>query len=346
MEATAKTFKRLPQIKRKGIDLTGEGLIETEYLQTDQTLPLVLKPKLAGTKLIDWASSNREFIETHLLKHGGLLFRGFQLADVSEFEQFIRVVSGAVIEYQERSSPRSLIGGRIYTSTDHPPDESIFLHNEQSYNTVFPLRIFFFCIRPAEQGGETLLADSRKVFRRLDAKVRATLVDRKYMYVRNFGHGFGLSWQTAFQTSDKNAVELYCREHDIEFEWKDDDHLTTRQVRPVVAKHPRTGEDAWFNHATFFHVSTLDPRLQRILANAFAENDLPNNTYYGDGSPIEPAVMDQLRQAYIDEQLAVSWQSGDVLMLDNMLTSHGRAPYSGPRKIAVGMSELHSWNDV
>ena len=336
----------MPQIKRKGIDLTGEGLIETEYLEPKQTLPLVLKPKLTGTSLIDWASSNREFIETQLLEHGGLLFRGFELTGVSEFEQFIRVVSGDVIEYQERSSPRSLIDGRIYTSTDHPPDESIFLHNEQSYNTVFPLRIFFFCIQPAQQGGETLVADSRKVFRRLDSKVRAELVDRKYMYVRNFGHGFGLSWQTAFQTSDKRAVELYCRKHDIQFEWKDDDHLTTRQVRPVVAKHPRTGEDVWFNHATFFHVSTLDPGLQRILANAFAENDLPNNTYYGDGAPIESAVMDQLRQAYTEEQLAVSWQSGDVLMLDNMLAAHGRAPYSGPRKIAVGMSELHSWNEV
>ena len=345
MEA-ARRYKRLPEIKRKWIDVSGEGLIETAYLKADQTLPLVLTPRLAGINLIDWARSNAELVETQLRKHGGLLFRGFVLNDVSELEQFIRVVSGDVIEYQERSSPRSLIDGKIYTSTDHPADQAIFLHNEQSYNLVFPLRIFFFCIRPAERGGETLLGDSRKILGRIDPGVRARLVDRKYMYLRNFGHGFGLTWQTTFQTSDRNAVESYCREHDIQWEWKDEDHLTTRQIRPVVATHPRTGEDVWFNHATFFHVSTLDPDLQRVFANAFAADELPNNTYYGDGSPIEPAVMDHLRQAYTEEQLALSWQAGDVLMLDNMLAAHGRAPYSGARKIAVGMSELHSWNDV
>ncbi|HEU4506950.1 MAG TPA: TauD/TfdA family dioxygenase [Pyrinomonadaceae bacterium] len=345
MEATTKGFKRLPEIKRKWIGVSGE-LVDTGYVKPDQTLPLVIKPRLPGINLIDWARSNGEMIETQLLKHGGVVFRGFEITDVSEFEQFIRVVSGNALEYHERSSPRSLIDGRIYTSTDHPADQTIFLHNEQSYNLVFPLRIFFFCVHPAAEGGETLLADSRKVLRRIDPEIKAKLVDRKYMYVRNFGHGFGLSWQTAFQTSDKSAVELYCREHEIECEWKDEDHLTTRQIRRVVATHPRTGEEVWFNHATFFHVSTLDPGLQRIFANAFAENDLPNNTYYGDGSPIESAVMDALRQAYIEEQLSLSWRRGDVLMLDNMLSAHGRAPYSGARKIAVGMSELQSWSNV
>lgn len=346
METTAKRYKRLPAIKRKLVDPTGAGLIDTSYLNSDQTLPLVLKPRLTGTNLLTWTRSNRELVETKLLEHGGLVFRGFELTGISEFEQFISSVSGDAIEYRERSSPRSLINGRIYTSTDHPADQTIFLHNEQSYNLVFPLRIFFFCVRPAEQGGETLLADSRKVLRNIDPGIRERLVGRKYMYVRNFGSGFGLSWQTAFQTSKRSDLELYCREHDIQIEWKDDDHLTTRQVRPLVTRHPRTGEEVWFNHATFFHVSTLDPRLQKVFANAFAENDLPNNTYFGDGSPFEPEVMDELRRAYTEAQLALRWQSGDVLMLDNMLVAHGRAPYTGSREIAVGMSELHSWSEV
>jgi alpha-ketoglutarate-dependent taurine dioxygenase len=346
MEATAKTRKRLPEIKRNWIDLSGEGLLAREYLNSEQTLPLVLKPAIAGVNLVEWARTNQEFIETQLLKHGGLLFRGFEIKDASEFEQFIRVVSGDAIEYQERSSPRSLIDGRIYTSTDHPADQFIFLHNEQSYNLVFPLRIFFFCIKPAEEGGETLLGDSRKILARLDPQIRTKFADKNYMYVRNFGYGFGLTWQAAFQTMDRAVVDLYCREHEIECEWKDENHLTTRQVRRLIAKHPRTGEDVWFNHATFFHISTLDPGLQRVLSDAFAEHELPNNTYYGDGSPIEPEVMEQLHRSYRQEEVAVPWQRGDVLMLDNMLTAHGRAPFKGERQIAVGMSELRHWSEV
>ena len=45
--------------------------------------------------------------------------------------------------YMERSSPRHEVADHVYTSTDHPPRHPIALHNEQSYNITWPLRIFF-----------------------------------------------------------------------------------------------------------------------------------------------------------------------------------------------------------
>lgn len=346
MTTNERPQKRMPEVRRKWVKPSGEGLVEPLPARPGGALPLILKPSLEGVNLTDWAAANRELVEARLLEHGGLLFRGFGLKQVSEFERFINAVSGEAVEYHERSSPRSRVGGNIYTSTDHPPGEHIFLHNEQSYNLTFPLRIFFFCVSPAERGGETLLADARKVYARIPPDIREKLMGGGYMYARNFGGGFGLTWQTAFQTTEPGAVERYCREHDIEFEWKGDDLLTTRQVRRVSAAHPRTRETVWFNHATFFHVSTLAPDLRRILSGAFGEHDLPNNTYYGDGSPLEPAVMDALREAYLQELVTVSLGEGDVLMLDNMLTAHGRAPFVGPRKVVVGMSEPCGWNEV
>jgi alpha-ketoglutarate-dependent taurine dioxygenase len=76
------------------------------------------------------------------------------------------------------------------------------------------------------------------------------------------------------------------------------------------------------------------------------EEDLPNNTYYGDGSRIEPAVLDALRAAYQQELVAFPWHKGDILMLDNMLTAHARQPFEGPRKILTAMSEAYSWDSI
>src|SRR3989442_15923563 len=91
-----------------------------------------------------------------------------------------------------------------------------------------------------------------------------------------------------------------------------------RHVRPAIATHPRTGESVWFNHAAFFHVSTLDPMIREALLASYAQEDLPNNTYYGDGSPIEAEVLDHIRAAYAAELVAFPWQPQDVMVLDNM----------------------------
>jgi hypothetical protein len=96
----------------------------------------------------------------------------------------------------------------------------------------------------------------------------------------------------------------------------------------------------WFNHATFFHVSTLDARLRQTLLQQYEnDEDLPTNTYYGDGTPIEPEVLDLLRGAYRKETVLFPWKRGDLLLLDNMLAAHGRTSYKGERSILVGMSE-------
>ena len=338
-EPAARGLKTLSSIKRKALGATPLSLIRVSSLSAGASLPLVVEPAVRGVDLNLWAVGNREFIEASLLKHGGLLFRNFKVNGATEFEQFITAVSGAPLEYRERSSPRSQVSGNIYTSTDHPANQSIFLHNENSYQQTWPLKIFFFCDTPARDGGETPIADVRKVYARLDPALRAHFARKRWMYIRNFGDGLGLPWQSVFQTTDKTVVEEHCHQHEIEVEWKDGDRLRTRAVRQAVARHPRTGELVWFNHATFFHVTTLQPELRAALLQEFAEDDLPTNTCYGDGTQIEPETLDQLRAAYERETVVFKWQQGDILLLDNMLAAHGRGPYAGPRKILVGMAE-------
>jgi alpha-ketoglutarate-dependent taurine dioxygenase len=159
------------------------------------------------------------------------------------------------------------------------------------------------------------------------------------MVVRNFTEGFGVPWQQAFNTEDRTEVERYCARNGVEAEWPGGQTLRTRARREAVRRHPVTGEQVWFNHATFFHVTTLAQEVCAGLRELFEEPELPTNTYYGDGARIPDEVMAHLRACYRAEQRRFDWQLDDVLLVDNMLAAHGREPFSGPRRIAVAMAE-------
>ena len=322
-------------------------MIKSEYMHLGRPLPLVVSPLTDDVDLPEWASGNRGWIDDQLAKSAVVLFRGFQVESPARFQSVVQAISGTPLEYKERSSPRSQVEGNIYTSTDYPPSYSIFLHSESSYSSTWPMKVFFCCAIGAAQGGETPVADTRAILRRIDPEIRARFQDKGVMYVRNFGQGPGLSWNTVFQTTDKAQVDAYCRQAAIQPEWLPGDRLRTRHVRPAIATHPRTGESVWFNHAAFFHVSTLDPMIREALLASYAQEDLPNNTYYGDGSPIEAEVLDHIRAAYAAELVAFPWQPQDVMLLDNMLTAHGRAPFKGSRRILVAMAEpIHAMEAV
>ncbi len=345
--AASERASRRRAVRPKAINLSAEKLVETETLGAGQTLPLVVKPAVSGLSLAQWAAANRDFIQESSRRHGAILFRHFGLTTVEEFEAFVRAVSGEVLEYRERSSPRSSVGGgHIYTSTDYPAEHSIFPHNEHSYARTFPLKLYFCCLMPAAEGGQTPLADTRKIFGRLSAETRERFARKQWMYIRNFGDGFGLGWQAVFQTTDKLAVERYCRAAGISYEWREGGRLRTRQVRPATARHPQTGEEVWFNHATFFHVSTLAPAIREALLAEFQHlEDLPNHTCYGDGTEIEPEVLEELRAAYLAESVAFDWERGDIVLIDNMLTAHARRAFKGARKIIFAMAEPFTRTD-
>lgn len=328
----------------KAMPISQENLVTMEFLRDGEHLPCVMRASTSGVDLAKWAESQKTTLDELCRKYGAVLFRNFEVHDAQDLNRAIEATSSGPLEYQERSSPRSTVEGRIYTSTDYPPTFDIFPHNEHSYSRTFPLTLYFCCITPAAAGGETPIADTRRILARISTRVQRKFADKGWMYVRNFGDGFGLTWQNSFQTEDRSVVESYCKSHGIQWEWHGE-RLRTRQNRPAMARHPLTGDQIWFNHATFFHISTLEAPLRNGLLATFETSALPNNTYYGDGSEIESDVLEELRTAYLEECILFAWQRGDVLMIDNMLTAHARKAYQGERKILVGMADPHTRTD-
>ncbi len=49
---------------------------------------------------------------------------------------------------------------------------------------------------------------------------------------------------------------------------------------------------------------------------------------------------------YWEKSVRFTWQPGDMVMLDNMLISHARDTYQGPRQICVAMGGMVKANEI
>jgi amino acid adenylation domain-containing protein len=332
-------FSKFKKVAPEPDSVLDEELVRTGYLDAEGTLPLVVRPAIHDFDILDWTKNNRELLQTNLRRDGAMLFRGCRIKTATEFEQLAHAVCPELFgEYGDL--PREGVSHRVYGSTPYPQDQAILFHNESSHLHHWPLNIFFYCVTAAEQGGETPLVDCRKLYARLDPKIRERLAQKRLMYVRNFTDGLDVNWQSFFQTTDRAVVEEQCRRAFIEVEWKDGNRLRTRRICQAVARHPKTSEMIFFNQILLHHVMCLEPSVRESMFALFGEEDLPRQVYYGDGTPIEASIIEEILELYWQTAVKFPWQEGDVLAVDNMLVAHARMPFAGPRKILVAMGEM------
>src|SRR3954470_20866070 len=171
-------LKKLGPVARRAVNVTGERAFSTGMPSASAGLPVVVRPEARDVDAAQWAALNREALRGELLRHGALLFRGLSVRTVEEFERFIKALSGELLEYSYGSTPRTRLAGHVYTSTEYPADQSIPLHNEMSYASNWPMKVWFLCLKAAETGGATPIADSRKVFRRIGQRVRERFAEK------------------------------------------------------------------------------------------------------------------------------------------------------------------------
>lgn len=301
---------------------------------------MIFEDGTAGRDIVEWTVAHQDLIQSTLAQHGALLFRGFNVEKREDFSALVNTLCKTV-DYVYRSTPRTSVGTNIYTATEYPKAYTIPVHCENAYQAKWPMKLFFYCERPAADGGETPLGDMRATTANIRPDVKQLFRDKGILYVRNYGQGIDLDWKEVFQTDSKDQVESYCRKNDIAFEWMPGGGLRTKQVRPAIACHPVSGEEFWFNQAHLFHVSSHEAEMREAMNALFKEEDLPRNAYFGDGSPIAEDMLQHIRDAYQDSTYIFSWEKNDVLMVDNMMVAHGRKPFSGDRTVLVMMGDVH-----
>lgn len=306
------------------------------------TLPFQLHAADPDVSLDAWVRANRRFVDDTLHRHGAILFRGFGIDSPARLNAVAIAHADELLGYIERGAPREQLGDKVYSSTEYAQEETIPMHHEMSYSHHWPSTLYFCSQIVAEEGGYTPLADDRRVFQAIPADIKRRFMEKKVMYVRNYGLGVDMGWEEAFQASTREEVETYLRDSRTGFEWLPDGVLRTRAIRQAVATHPVTGDMVWFNHAHLFHSSNMPDDVREFLVEEFTEEGMPRNAYYGDGSPIEDSIVQTIRAIYDEHAVRFPWEKGDVLFVDNFLLTHGRSPFRGPRKVCVAMSRLYT----
>jgi len=333
-----------------------EGIVDriTTKVLNDQALPLVIEPtnsNLSFSEFLDILGTNNPFFKKSLLKHGGLLFRNFPVQDQRDFAAVIKhLQTGDFVDYIGGDSPRTKVIDGIYTSTETPPSMTLPLHNELSYVKHFPKYIYFYCDIPPLVRGETIVADARTIYRTIDPEVKRRFTEKSLRYVScypyksaflNFINKHHKSWVNVFESEDKREVEKKCLQHEISFEWHANDWLKISQVLPSTIIHPQTLEKVWFNQAHHFD---LNPRFLgwwRYLGVKLLycrKNMMLHEVYFHDNTPISREDLYHILDVLEQQSIYFPWQKGDVLLLDNILAMHGRASFSGKRRILTAMT--------
>lgn len=324
---------------------------------TSTALPLVIEPRdrtLSRQECLEFLRQQRSLIREKLLVHGGLLFRNFPLQTAQDFGAAIEALGlGQYLDYIGGDSPRNKIHDGIYTSTEAPPSFKIPLHNELSFVKKYPKHIYFFCEVEPQKDGETILGDARDIYRTLTPDLRLRFDQKGIRYVSCYFFKSALmnllnriqrshkSWIDVFETEDKDTVERLCQENEFAFEWNQNGWIRISQDRPATMIHPDTKEKVWFNQA---HLYDFNPKLLgwwRYLAvkALYCQKHMRlHEVLFADGHPIARPDLYHVLDILEANTVKFPWQKGDMLVLDNVLAMHGRAPFEGKRRVLVAMT--------
>jgi alpha-ketoglutarate-dependent taurine dioxygenase len=301
------------------------------------------KPPMLQASAVDdplnWVAEHRDVLRAAVIEHGSVLIRGLGLREVAEIGAVFRRLGTGLMTEREAFAARRTYSDGVYSSTPWPPNQPMCMHHELSYTFEFPALLLFACLCAPVTGGATAVADATTMLDALPAALVTRFEREGWLLTRSYNDEIGASFAEAFGTENRGAIERYCRNNAIEFEWQPDGGLHTRQRRSAVVRHPITGQCCWFNQIAFLNEWTLEPDVREFLVDVYGVDGLPFNTRYGNGDPIEEDVVQLLNQVYEANTVREPWQAGDLMLVDNIRTAHSREAYVGSREVLVAMTD-------
>ena len=266
--------------------------------------------KILKVENISLLELNKEEISNLFKSDGVLLFRGFETA-LDTFAEFSNSLSTDFLDYTGGVFNRKMINEEptILTVTDFKHE--VKLHGEMYYTKKPPLMIWFFCANPPLQDGETIVCDGQQFFQELSSSMKDLLTRKKLKFSSTLNKE---DWQKKYKTNDFNLVKEICKSNGMEVEINEDESINRQFIDSAIHKS-RTGQDYVF--------------INSLLA---AKHLNPEIVCFDDDSEITEEIMSELNEIAERITIEISWQKGDILMIDNTRIMHGRRAFEDEQR--------------
>jgi alpha-ketoglutarate-dependent taurine dioxygenase len=142
---------------------------QRRFSDEKKVFPLVLTPNNnEESSLFHWLSNHQNELDQLILKHHGILFRGFpELSTHQDFHDFVISTGLASMPYLGGAAVRTQLTERVFTANESPSTEKIPFHHELAQTPEPPTHIMFFCESPPNIGGQTPILLSNEIYSRL-----------------------------------------------------------------------------------------------------------------------------------------------------------------------------------
>lgn len=302
------------------------------------TFPAIIENRAGLTSLADcmtWIKANKEQFESILSEAGALLFRGFPVNSAETFDAFSSAFGYRNFTYQESLSNAVRVNftERVFTANEAPKDVEIYLHHEMAQTPIYPSKLFFFCKSAAEEGGATPLCRSDSLFTALkeqapqlaeDFATKGLKYTTRMPGENDHNSGQGRSWKSTLSVASVAQAEAKLAELGYSWTWLEDNSLeATTPVLPAV-KTLKDGKQVFFNQLIAAYMGWKGVKDNPASAITF-----------GDGSHIPKEGLELVNSLSAQFTFDLPWQDGDVALVDNYITMHGRRPFTGERKRQV-----------
>ena len=313
--------------------------IDLQQYYQDVPFPIVyeLESKDKMFALEDWIGRHKQELEAELHSSGAILFRGLSIVNDQDFDRFIRAFFWPSFTYNESLSNavRRNLTELVFTANEAPSSLSIFLHHEMAQTPIYPSKLFFFCERASEIGGATPVCRSDILLLHLQRELPKFIEACEEKGVRysqimpsdnNLLSGQGRSWRNTLSVNNTEDAESKLKKLNYTWQWESDGALNiTTPVLPAI-KVLTDGRKVFFNQLIAAYRGWKH-------STAVAGKSI----CFGDESIISDDDMIIVSRIADDLTFNISWQAGDVALLDNFLVMHGRHPFEGKRSVLASL---------